>query len=832
MVKQKTTFVSLFLKLVGRSFTRSWLQFLSVIATLGIATTLFIGLTSNAKAINNRVSDFYKKSNMADIWCYVSTYDENDDNEIAKYGNFEKRYSISGSVNAKTGNLVLVDDYPSICMPYETDSVTDKFFIVDEAFLNDEINYNKWYDNYGNYKKGDVSVTFTAIRNELINRGIMDQLNNPLIRKPQVDNFLDSNSLIFKSQVTGKMKFPENVETLNISESTFLMSKEIFKEYYNSEFKRCFYTNLEQVKTLQEELFNNIFSYNQYVIKLKDGQNINDTKAKIQEYFNSKENNNLVIAIDVNHLPSNVTIQSDITQAKQLAYIFPVVFFLVGILVVLTTTSQLIIKERIQIGTLKGIGVSNKKIVAIYTSLTMFVVLIGSLLGTIAGPLIIPQVMNRKYDILYSLPAFKYALAIPETLITIGICLLVTFVVTLYVLRSEIKLLPSETMRPRVISSFKAKENERTAKSTRMISLKMAMRNIRVDLVKSLMVIIGIMGCTTLLVAGFGIDNTLDHSVEHDINMIYNADISVAYNVTGSLKERIMEVEGIDDVTEYATSYANVINEINSQQMQTTIYSIPENYEKYFKPDDDYKFGDDIAITQKIAVNLNVNIGDELSFTVLGKNYKGKIGKIFNCFYIHGIYLSAKTEAYENISSNLNSGWITIKEGYDHQKIANTLKTTIDEIPSCSTKEENRARIENYMESIKMMTLTVKIFAILLAIVALYNLALLNLKERSRDIATLKVLGYSRLEIMRSLLIETMFLSSIGAIVGLFFGEPFERLILLVNRTPIVEYLNAVYPSTYLISFALTFFAALIINLILSLRIKKISMVESLKSVE
>ena len=828
MVKQEKTFIHLFFKLVSRAFTHSWLQFLSVISIMGIAITLFIGLTSNAKGVNNRVNELYFKSNMADIYTSVSTYDTNDDEQFSLLGDYEKRYQISGEVNGKNGTLLFMDNYPTISKPYKTDNNNDTdFFIVDQTLLKDEVNHDKWLDGNDNYKKADVTISFSSIRAILEEQGIFTLLN--LVLKPGKSNFLDASTITFKAQITGTMIHPENVESAQMNDSSFLMSKSVLKTCFDEMFEDCFYMD-SAISQAKDDLFAQIFTYNQYLLKIKNDASINDTNNKINSYYSSKSDNNLIMSIDVNHLSSNVTIQSDIKQASQLAYIFPLIFFLVGVLVVLTTTSQLILKERIQIGTLKAIGVSKRRIVSIYSSLTMLVVFIGIVIGSILGPLILPGVMNKKYDILYTLPPSRYTVAIPELLITIISCLLVTFLVTFFVLRKEINLQPSESMRPRCISTLKYKGKNKTIKSTRLISIKMALRNIRLNLVKSLMVVIGISGCTALLVSGFGIDNTLNKGINHDMNMIYTADISAKYNVSTSLKEKIDDIEGISDIVEFSTYPANAY--FSNSSSYTVVYSIPSNSNHYFNGDDNYEIDKEVAISQKIAINLSLKVGDEFSFTVLGETYKGIVGHIFNCFYVHGIFVNADDEQYASFALKYNSAWMSVKDGYNHGKVASQIKEQIAEIPSCSTKEENKERIGHYMESISLMTLTVKIFAILLAIVTLYNLALLNFKERIRDIATLKVLGFNQLEIMRSLLFEVMLLTTVGAIIGLFLGKPLEILVLSINRTPIVEFLYTVYPLTYLISFIITFFTALIVNFILSLRCKKVSMVESLKSVE
>lgn len=809
---------------------------------MGIAVTLFVGLTSNATSINNRVNDLYEKSNMADIWVNVSSYDTNDESELKKYGDVFTRNSLSSSIAGRNGKLLLLDEYPTISKPYETDNKDeDSFFIIDERLL--EANYEKWVDEDDNYKTVqidlNISLLIDSLRNTIIpglgSYSIYDVLN--LCKKAEQTYYLfDNKTYSFSSTVTGRMIFPENVESSMVNESSYLMSKSILENSFQKSFYESYVANESIDQNTLSLIYNlissNYFSINQYLLKVNDSYSIKSVINKINKYYSQKENSNLVMAVDIDHLQSNITIQNDIKQASQLAYVFPLVFFLVGLLVVLTTTSQLILKERIQIGTLKAIGLSKKRILALYSSLTMLVVFIGTIIGIVVGPLILPGVMNKKYAILYTLPKASFTIAIPEAIITLIVCLLTAFLVTFLVIRSELKLQPSESMRPKAITSFKAKRST-TSKSTRLLSLKMALRNIRANLVKSIMVIIGICGCTSLLVCGFGIDDTLDYGIDHDMAMIYDADITFGFGSGYDRVSEINSVEGVKKVSSYAslpTTAYRIDNDLTSSF--TTFYAFHKN-NGFFNGDNGYQLDSDkIAISQKVRKALNVEVGDNIKFIVLNNSYTKEIGAIFDCFYIHGIFANLDDPSFNDIQDKTYNGWIEVEDGYKVDDVAKRLKEQIPDMSTCFTRKGNRDRINTYMDSISLMTLTVKIFAILLAVVVLYNLTLLNFKERIRDIATMKVLGFTKLEISRSLIFEVMSLTSVGALLGLLLGKPLEILVLFINQTPIVEYMYIVYNVTYVLSFLISFLTALFVNLILTTRIKKVSMVESLKSVE
>ena len=157
---------------------------------------------------------------------------------------------------------------------------------------------------------------------------------------------------------------------------------------------------------------------------------------------------------------------------------------------------------------------------------------------------------------------------------------------------------------------------------------------------------------------------------------------------------------------------------------------------------------------------------------------------------------------------------------------------TLDGISSIYSYKDNLNRVESYMSSIRYMTNTVKVFALLLAVVVLINLSILNYQERLRDLATLKVLGFSQKEIALSLIIESMILTFIGCLLGMAIGLPLEIMVLGANKTRLVAWSYTIYWYTFLLSFVISIIVSLVVNILISLRIKKIQMSESLKSIE
>ena len=571
--------------------------------------------------------------------------------------------------------------------------------------------------------------------------------------------------------------------------------------------------------------------YNQILVKLEPNVEISVFETNIKNYYDSKENNNLLAALSRSNYPSMISIENDINQAKQLTLVFPIIFFVVSLLIVLTTISSLILKDRVQIGTFKALGIKTRNIAFYYLAQMNIVTIIGVLIGFIVGPLLLPFVMNIKYSILYSIPSLTYYFPFLTAFIVLLIIVVLVSGLTLLLLFSELKLMPSESMRTKSPKIRKFKAHKHLIKNT---SFMMAIRNIKVHIVKSLMVIIGVMGCTGLLICGMGIDDTINYGKDSDLAQFYDSDMSVSFNgspLINEAKNELLTYDGVETVEEYTTLTANLNAEDRS--VSSAIYGISKD-SLFFKFDDELEGGNwvenGVALTQSKADDLGVELGDTITFDINGTIYRKEVVYIFYAFFVNGAYLYVESEP--ELFTYSSAAWINVKNDEDPNLIKENILNNSKIVYTCLTKDEMNERISGYMSSIGMMTNTIKVFAILLAVVVLINLSILNYNERLRELATLKVLGFSRTKIVFSLLIEMLILTVIGALLGLTIGLPMEYIVLSVNETPLVSWLYLVLPQTYVISFFLSLVTAFVVNLFMFFKVDKISMSESLKSVD
>lgn len=573
--------------------------------------------------------------------------------------------------------------------------------------------------------------------------------------------------------------------------------------------------------------------FNQYIIKLANDNRTDSVISEIENYFAINNSDKLMACLSKKNYPSNAVIQNDIIQSEQLTYCFPLIFFAVAILVVLTTITQMMLKQRLQIGTMKALGISKTKILVYYVSFMTVIGIIGVILGAICGPLILPAVMNIKYNILYELPAMGYSFPwMASGAMLLGVVVLISLL-TYSVIRRELSYVPAKSMRP-AAPALKFKQVNNEVKHT---SLMMALRNIKVHKAKSIMVILGVMGCTGLSICGFGINDTINKGKDNDLYGVYSADLVIAYSSNqeiGTVKDDLLKIDGMDRVDEFTISQTNVIysGETGTKTSEMSIYYFDSDA-RNFRFDDPLEGGvwdkTGIGMSEAQANDLGLKEGDEVSFSVGGKSQKIKISKVFYAFACHGLFIY--TETMPDLFTTRTNAWADIKEGYSPEELKEKVNA-LNGVNYSKTYADNQEMIESYMSNVRSMTNTILVFAIMLAVVVLINLAILNFEERRRDIATLRVLGFSRFEIAKSLVYEVMILTAVGAILGMFLGLPLEILVLGTNTTPLVSWTYFVGWPSYIYAFIISFFTAFSVNILISYRIDKIDMADSLKSIE
>ena len=907
-------------------------QLIAIIFIIGIAITLFTGLSANSIEFEKRVNAVYSKENgnLADIWVTLNVnFNEetvNDKENVKKFigsdGSIESRTLVPSSLNDLPAYALIYVNRPTINKEYETnydytnDQLDKDFFFVDEELikkyekatestfsLGDEIPVSFDVSTIGNIKgmlMDDYENIISSIKQSIYNNPNLSfeakiklvafiEENKDVIKddiEKIYERVFNEENIVLNMKVSGVMKHPENIQNGTFSTSNMIVSartllcsildkvaenieyNDLFSfiddiqipggneeiknelkaqlEAIKKDFSVYMYVYVEQSKNEimnddnneYVQMFENV--YNQLIIQVGQGKDASKVIEKIKNYYLTSypEEDKVLGIMDASTYPSNAIIQNDIVQSRNLTYCFPIIFFVVAILVVLTTITQMMLKQRIQIGTMKALGITRGTILGYYLLYMNIVGFLGVLLGSIVGPILLPIVMNIKYEILYSLPALGYSFPIVSILACLlGVALCVSLI-TYLVIRNELSYVPAESMRGKSPSlKFKEKKGKDKVKN---VSLMMALRNIRVHMSRSIMVIVGVMGCTGLLVAGFGIEDVINYGKDSDLSAYLDCDYVLTYSVgteRNSMIEKVLSIDGVSNCEEYSQLTSTVT--FNNKNADIPIFYFSYKAEN-FKFDDDYEDGhwdlNSVALSQRKADELGVKVGDKIDFICGGVKYSDmKVDKIFYTFANNSLFVYQET--LPELSKTSLNAWVNLKTDSkgnairDKEEIRKDL-LALDGVSSLVSREDNAKRISSYMTSIKSMTNTIKFFAILLAVVVLINLAILNFEERSRDIATLRVLGFSRFEISRSLVYEVMILTIIGALLGLLLGYPLEYLVLSTNITPLISWIYIIYWYSFVIGFLLSVVTAFVVNIIISNRVNKVLMAESLKSVE
>lgn len=413
-------------KKLSRDIIENKKQFISIIAISFLAIALFCGLTANYKYLDKRVNNLYNEGNMGDLFITVSPYDENDITKIKKIESIAD-VSIRSNLDASydgSNICVLVNEINNkISVPIIKEGTNG--FLVDKNFAT-----SKGIKVGDRIKISFINVINVGLRSNDEGKLLLNYISNYKIEgKEDIFNLSD---VLLEIEVTGIMMHPEAVENSNFTSAFAYTDFEYMKDIFDKAIIENYY---EQVNTLIEKIPLKELLVNQIIAK---AENYSETVLEIDEYFSNKENNNLIINLTRDTLSSNISVQEDIVQARKMTYVFPTIFFIVSVLVILTTLSQMIVRERGQIGTMKAIGLSKMMIIYHYMNYGIALCLIGSILGVIVGPILLPEVMNIKYKLLWELPDIKPDLFHLEYIVCIALLLLLGALVSYLVCRSEL----------------------------------------------------------------------------------------------------------------------------------------------------------------------------------------------------------------------------------------------------------------------------------------------------------------------------------------------------------------------------------------------------------
>lgn len=523
-----------------------------------------------------------------------------------------------------------------------------------------------------------------------------------------------------------------------------------------------------------------------------------------------------------------------------IAKVFPVFFFLVAALVCMTTMTRMVDEQRNEMGTLKALGYSKLQIASKYIIYALIASILGSILGCSLGMYLFPSVIFNAWNTLYNIDQIKFLFQPGLILLASGSVTGITLLATLYSIYSELIEMPSQLMRPKAAKAGKKILLERITFIWKRLSFlqKVTARNIFRYKKRFFMTIIGIAGCSALLVAGFGINDSISDIVNQQYNVIYHYDATVSAK-TSEITSQIKSLKGIKDV--YEEDHLAVTTKIENKDISTTVHII-SNDKKFkdfctlFNGNNEFDLDDSsVLISQKMATKLNKKAGDTIKIKdANNKVIKAKIKGVFTNYVGHHIY--ASESLYKSWNTNAKTTHIyLIKSKKTTKKFERNLGNkimNIDGVQSVTFYSSLQKNFKDMIKSISYIVVVLVISAACLAFVVLYNLSNVNISERKREIATIKVLGFTRKEVDAYINRETILLTILGSLIGLGIGIGLHHLIMNLAEMDDIMFGRTINSISYVISFVMTIGFNAIINLCMHKKLNNIQMVESLKAVE
>ena len=536
--------------------------------------------------------------------------------------------------------------------------------------------------------------------------------------------------------------------------------------------------------------------------------------------------------------PGNEEYGDNADRIGNIAIVFPSFFLLVAMLVCLTTMTRLVNEHRLQIGTLKALGYSNLSIALKYISYAMIATVAGCVVGLCVGFVLFPRVILHAYSMLYSIgyiyTPFRFDIAIVSSLL-MCICIVFSVVCACY---SEFTNPPSKLMRPAPMAKGKSILIDKIGFIWSKFSFtqKVIARNMFINIKRKLMTIVGVAGCTALLLTGFGLRDSITDINEKQFNEIWKYDLTAIYTDAKSA-EAVIEDSDIDSwLMCYQKSHsitfdgnkreAYVVIPNNSEELYSFITLDSRTTSKRYSFD---KYN--CLITEKLSKLLDVKKGEDIDIEIDGEKHSVIVDGIVENYAEHYVYLSKdKYKALTEQDVQYNVAFCKY-DGKDIEKVAESLLAT-GKIQGVKLSADSKATFDDILQLINIVILILIISAAALSFVVVYNLTDINITERRREIATLKVLGFNKKEMYTYVFRENTVLSLIGTAVGIGLGYLLAMYVINTAEIDIVMFGRTIYPLSFVLSAVLSLVFTFIINIVMRPKANKVDMIESLKSVE
>lgn len=787
-------------KKMFRDIKQNLSQFVTIFLMVLIGVMVYVGIEAYMDGMILTADKFYSENNLQDL-NLIGNFNNKDLEDVKKLKNVknaEKKLVVTGIDD--------LDNDKTLLISFIEENDISKFYIMD----GEEFDKNKrgvWIDNFY-AKENNIKVGDTI--------------------KIKYD------TLVFTEKVLGLINVPDHIYDIK-DESELIPNRKTFGFVYLSfnEIPESYIKNLamKEMNITDENIFNMYvpeFNYKEYIpynyimVDVNKKKNVSNVKKDIN---NNIKNAKAIIKIE--DTLSYKRYQGEIDEGAGYVGIFSGLFLFIASLSVITTMTRVVKKQKLQIGTMKALGIKNSKIVMHYIGFGFWVSLIGALCGIVLGRFFIGEIFIGMEMSYFQLPNGAPIIKLKSYLMCILVVIIVSFI-TYLTCRKELTKKPSEALRNEVPNIKTNSLNISTKGIFKKLSFssKWNLRDILRNKFRTITAIVGIVGCCALIVCAFGMLNSMNHFIKLQYNDLYNFD----YKLT--LKENLdsKEIEKLTNLYGNSTSETLNIEIKNGDKIDanTIFVTDAKNLVRFQNEKGEFikiNNNDGIYVTRKLAKEKGLKKGDIIKWHIYGTNkyYNSKIVGFTKDPQVQNLTMTR--EYLESLEIDYKPD--CLYTNYDLKNIKEIENVSI--IQDINELEKN---MESMLSMLKSMVILIIVFAIVLGIIIIYNMGILSYSEKLYQFSTLKVLGFSDKKIRRIFVEQNNFITIFSIIVGLPLGYYLTSFIfskVIADNYDFKAYINL---STYIIATVGTFIVSIVVSKFLAKKINKIDMVASLKANE
>ena len=814
------------LKHIFMKIKDNYKRFLSLICMAFLGVGFYAGIQSSSPDMLKTLDNFYDENNVYDISVISNVgLTEDDLLKLSKIKNVELAINIQ-----EKDTYLEIEENNYVVKLIEYNSQMNNVYIKEGRLPknNNEVSVDNALLENNNLKLGD-SITIDGKKYSIVGNVISPlyfsaERPNSNLGSGKVDYYI----YVYNGSLD--LEAYSNIYITVKGAKKYLTNSDSYKKLINNVKKDIDLIKDKQQDIRYDELYSDIIETSEmYDISIDESKFIKP-KWYIYDRLDNTSYKELINASD---------------NLKKIGNIFPIIFFAISVLVSLISMMRMIEEDRVENGTLKSLGYNSFHITLKYVIYSLLATTIGSSVGAIFGSYMIPNVIWNIYKKIFFIPKFIYLLKSDYNALGLWICILCICGTSVIVCIKNLREVPANLMRPKAPKSGKKILLERINFIWKKLKFsdKITIRNIFRYKSRVITTILGIAGCTALILAGFGLKDSIKDVTDFQFNNIIKYDKMLMTNESINqidIEKELLNDDKVENYTNVNTQNIKVL--FNDEEQEVTMIT-PDDFNNISKSISliDLKTNniiDNISdnsciISEKTAKLLDIDVGDKISLLDNDNNkYDIKVSYIIKNYINQYLYINKNT--YNNLFKDykINSILISLKgedknsKDFDKKYISNGYALTIVD------NDDIKSSMNDMLGSIDSIVAILIIAAASLAFVVLYNLSNINISERKREIATLKVLGFYPSEVDKYINRETVLLTILGIGIGLLFGSYLSHFIISTCEPDYIMFDRHVYTLSYFYSLFITVIFTIIVTIVTHFNLKKINMVTSLKNVE